>query len=116
MTLNAGKARHRTASINEYFENERLFEDPASDPCRAAFVNALKDYGRQMEHGKKAQLLEAVIRTSRGLHDDVAKLPAECVEILTGIQRRYHAFLAGPELAAPRTYSEGRTLLKALFF
>ena len=106
----------RVNNSNESYENQRLVQELEGDDPREAFVKALRAYAACDSTARKARLVEAVIRTSRGIADDDGLLQRAERRILSEIKRRYWHFGTGEETPDPTTYREARATLKELFF
>ena len=104
-------------SVNEYYENAMMAESVGDgDPC-AAFRKALKAYGDAAGTARQVRLIEAVIRTSKGVCDVDDMLDRDTRHVLAGIVDRYCLFVAGSTApAAPQTFRQARVVLQKMFF
>lgn len=101
---------------NEYFENARMLDEFDGVSPRRAFSNAVTAYARSVDQNKRVRLIEAVIRTARGVATDTSLLGSEDRQSIDLISRHYAAFAPTNVNSAPQTYSEARELLRSLFF
>lgn len=104
------------AHQNEYAENQRLWEEAECGSPRRAFTNALRAYVDAEGGTRQAKLIEAVIRTSRGVHNDDSVLQREDRAALEAIAARYRLFASVELPAFTRSHSDARNLIKSLFF
>lgn len=80
------------------------------------FRTALREYEEATGSTRQAWLIEAVIRTGRGVARNTAPLDKADREILEAIKTRYRAFAKTDTLADVATYADAHAMLKALFF
>lgn len=101
---------------NEYFENAELMAELESRCPRGAFSNALFAYAQTTDPNKRIRLIEAVIRSSRGVANDTTRLKQSDREIIGMISISYAAFVPKGQNTQVETYAEARELLRACFF
>ena len=114
--ISAGNNISRVRNRNEYYENERLAEEFEDAGPRATFNRALRAYSDAEGSDFQARLIEAVIRTSRGIGDDDGCLQQGEQRALAAIKKRYCQFAATELASDPRSYRDARNMIKILFF
>ncbi|HEX4892530.1 MAG TPA: hypothetical protein VFV47_04530 [Hyphomicrobiaceae bacterium] len=80
------------------------------------FRTALREYQEATGSPRQAWLIEAVIRTGRGVATNMLPLDKGDREIVEAIKTRYRAFAKTDTLPAVVTYADAHAALKALFF
>lgn len=80
------------------------------------FRSALREYQQATGSTRQAWLIEAVIRTGRGVARNATPLDKAEREILEAIKVRYRAFAKTDSLPDVATYADAHAMLKALFF
>ena len=102
--------------INEYFENEALRWEQEGLPPQEGFVRAARAYASADSQARQVRLIEAVIRTARGLQDNHRPLPPDVKETLAAIMKKYEPFSPTKLDTVPKTFAEARQVLRTLFF
>ena len=100
---------------SEAAENELLLQSIGETPGRIQFCRTLDAYERADERAR-LRLIEAVIRTSRGVSGDAARLSREHARIVLGIAERYRMYAGVAEIGYPQTFAQARDILARLFF
>ena len=100
---------------NGSFANYRMAQSLSDEP-RQAFIDAVRCYANHCSHGKKARLIEAVIRNSRALSDDDEIMPKDLQLSLSAITQHFQLFASGSVLSNPTTYRQARRAIQDLFF
>ena len=80
------------------------------------FQQALRAYGDPSQTSRQAWLIEAVLRTSRGVADVTVPLEPRDLEILVMIRRKYQPFAKGLKLPRLERYTDAYFMLRRLFF
>lgn len=94
----------------------RLARASATEPARAAFLDALRRYADDTGGGSQSYDLERLVRTSRDVGTDGEQLPQEARTTLAGIASKY-SLLAGADTERnPITYWAARRFIAGLFF
>jgi hypothetical protein len=83
---------------------------------REIFEASLLAYAEATGTTRQAWMLEAVIRTSRGIANDSAVLDSRAREVLEEIKFRYRAFHPQEPVKPIRTFADAHAFLKELFF
>ena len=106
----------RLLNVNETYENSRLLSSIGEGTPCDLFIAAVRAFATCQNHSRKAHLVEAIIRTSRGLVDENDLLPTDVKEALWSLFQTYRAYGPGDPIAIPITFNEARCTIKAIFF
>ena len=115
-TMNTSVPTPTSSPINELFENDRLWRKFYGDEPRDLFRRALRAYGDCTSSDRYPWLVEAVIRTARGVADDPGPLHSEEQTILRIIKDHYRIFAHVDTIPDPVTFASSHAMLRSLFF
>lgn len=90
---------------------------PAFDTARRTrFLKALRALIVNVDTKQRAVLLETMVRASRSVGADDAKLPIQAYEELIMLRERYDLIAPCDEMVDPTTYDAARSFIQEIFF
>lgn len=102
--------------VNESYENARLLSSINERSACELFITSVRAYATCQNRRRKAHLIEAIIRTSRGLVDENHRLPPDVKDAVWTLLQTYRAYGPGDRVPIPTTFDEARSTIRTIFF